>query len=73
MGRRGGGRDGGGGGGGGGESTLPFSFSPSASVGSTLKTLTTKEQTTIFFCKFSKNVKSKLYYIGNSKTRGETV
>ena len=27
----------------------------------------------IFVCKFSKNVKSKLYYIENSKTRGQTV
>ena len=27
----------------------------------------------IFVCKFSKNVKSKLYHIENSKTRGQTV
>ena len=27
----------------------------------------------IFVCKFSKHVKSKLYYIENSKTRGQTV
>ena len=27
----------------------------------------------IFVCKFSKNVKSKLYYIENSATRGQTV
>ena len=27
----------------------------------------------IFICKFSKNVKSKLYHTKNSKTRGQTV
>ena len=27
----------------------------------------------VFVCKLSKNVKSKLYYIENSKTRGQTV
>ena len=27
----------------------------------------------IFVCKFSKNVKSKLYHIQNSTTRGQTV
>ena len=36
--------------------------------------LTTKKQTIKFFvCKMSKSVKSKLYHIENSKTRGQTV
>ena len=35
--------------------------------------LTTEKQTTKFVCKFSKNIKSKLYYIENSKTRGQTL
>ena len=38
-----------------------------------LNFLTTKKQVTIFFCKFSKNIKSKLYHTENSKTRGQTV
>ena len=32
-----------------------------------------KADNKIFVCKFSKNVKSKLYHIENSKTRGQTV
>ena len=35
--------------------------------------LTTKELTTVFICKFSKNVQSKVYYIETSKTREQTV
>ena len=36
--------------------------------------LTTKKaDDKIFVCKFSKNVKSKLYPIENSETRGQTV
>ena len=39
-----------------------------------LNSFTTLKQTTIFFvCKVSKNVKSKLYHIENSKTSGQTV
>ena len=41
---------------------------------SSLLTLTTKRQTTKFSsANFSKNIKYKLYYIENSKTRGQTV
>ena len=32
-----------------------------------------KAEDKIFFYKFSKNIKSKLYHIENSKTRGQTV
>ena len=39
-----------------------------------LNSLTTKKKTTKFSsANFPKNVKSKLYHIGNSKTRGQTV
>ena len=46
----------------------------SSKEGSTLKSLTTKKQTTKFLsANFQKNIKSKLYHIQNSKTRGQTV
>ena len=32
-----------------------------------------KADNKIFVCKFSKNIKSKLYHIENSKTRGQTI
>ena len=39
-----------------------------------VNSLTTEKQTTKFsVCKFSENVKSKLYHTENSKTRGQTV
>ena len=38
-----------------------------------LLTLYRKADDKIFVCKFSKNVKSKLYHIENLKTRGQTV
>ena len=38
-----------------------------------LNSLTIKADDKISICKFSKNVKSKLYHIEHSKTRGQTV
>ena len=43
-------------------------------VATTFNSLTTKKQTTKYLsANFQKNVSSKLYYIENSKTRGQTV
>ena len=38
-----------------------------------VNSLTTKNHDKFFVCNFSKNVESKLYYIENSKTGGQTV
>ena len=48
---------------------LPISCSPLFSIGIILP----KSRRQIFICKFSKNVKSKLYNFENSKTRGQMV
>ena len=55
------------------DSTVPLLFN--YQIASTVPLLFNyqKADSKIFVCQFSRNVKSKLYHIENSKTRGQTV